>query len=228
MRICFYVVSHDTGFAPNPFGGFCTLAACTPNHQGLCLKQGDWLVGNSSVAIGSRIIYAMRIFDVLDFDAYYRDSRFTGKKARTGKWQTQCGDNIYFRSDTGRWAQALAFYHTRPGDLEKDTRYPSVFISDHFYYFGENAPAVPPEYVSLIQTRQGCRCCKDLETACGFIGWLEQAYAPGLHGQPRDRNEIPAYSESPCLDETKEVCRPNPRRRTRHRDDGASSVDCSR
>ena len=33
VRLCSYVVKYDTGFAPNPFWGFCTLAACTPNHQ---------------------------------------------------------------------------------------------------------------------------------------------------------------------------------------------------
>jgi hypothetical protein len=113
MRVCFYVISHDTGFAPNPFGGFCTLAACTPNHQGLRLARGHWLVGNSTVVTGRRIVYAMRISDVLDFDEYYRNPRFTEKKAHSGSWQTQCGDNIHFRDDTGRWTQALAFYHTR-------------------------------------------------------------------------------------------------------------------
>src|ERR1035441_1929507 len=111
------------------------------------------------------------------------------------------------------------------GDLEKDTRYPRVFISDHFYYFGENAPAVPSEYASLIQTRQGCRCCEDLETARGFIGWLENSYAPGVHGQPRDRNEMTVSSESPCLGETKELYSPSLRHRTGHRDDRASSDD---
>jgi hypothetical protein len=29
-----YIVRVDTGLAPNPFWGFCTLALCTPNHQG--------------------------------------------------------------------------------------------------------------------------------------------------------------------------------------------------
>lgn len=41
MRLCSYTVVHGTGFAPNPFGRYCTLAACTPNHQGIKLSQGD-------------------------------------------------------------------------------------------------------------------------------------------------------------------------------------------
>src|SRR5438132_14058913 len=107
MRVCSYVVVYDKGFSPNPFGGFCTLAACTPNHQGLRLGQGDWLLGHGSAARGNRLIYAMRIADVLDFDDYYRDRRFAAKKPQHGGWRERCGDNIYFRDESGRWAQGL-------------------------------------------------------------------------------------------------------------------------
>ena len=31
---------HDTGFAPNPFWGYCTLAVCTPNHMGVQTSEG--------------------------------------------------------------------------------------------------------------------------------------------------------------------------------------------
>lgn len=80
MRLCSYVVVYDSGFAPNPFWGLCTLAACTPNHQGLRLKAGEWLIGNSSARAGHRLIYAMRVSEVLDFDKYYRDPRFEQKE----------------------------------------------------------------------------------------------------------------------------------------------------
>ena len=30
MEIFSYVITHDSGFAPNPFGGFLTLATCKP------------------------------------------------------------------------------------------------------------------------------------------------------------------------------------------------------
>jgi hypothetical protein len=186
MRFCSYVVVHDEGFAPNPFAGFCTLAACTPNHQGLRLARGDCLIGHSSIATGSRLIYAMRISEVLDFDAYYRDPRFAAKKARPRTWQERRGDNIYFRDRDGRWAQALTFFHTRPGDLEKDTRYPRVFISDHFWYFGENAPKIPSRYSALVRMRQGCGCSHNSATVRSFVTWLETTYPMGQQGDPRD------------------------------------------
>ena len=30
MRVFSYIVTHDTGYAPNPFHGFLTLACCKP------------------------------------------------------------------------------------------------------------------------------------------------------------------------------------------------------
>src|ERR1035437_4186815 len=44
-KVCFYIMRVDTGFAPNPFHGVCTLAACTPNHQHARLFKGDLIAG---------------------------------------------------------------------------------------------------------------------------------------------------------------------------------------
>lgn len=191
MRLCSYVVMCDTGFAPNPFWGLCTLAACTPNHQSLQLERGDWLLGNSSAKEGHQLIYAMRVSEVLDFDQYYRDPRFEMKKASAVDWEHRCGDNIYLRDSDGQWKQGTAFFHTSPKEIQQDTRYPRVFISDHFFYFGENAPKFLGQFASLIQTSRGCRYADNTETALGFVKWLEETYPPGLHGQPRDRDENP-------------------------------------
>lgn len=196
MRLCSYVVVHDYGFAPNPFHGYCTLAACTPNHQGLRLDAGDWLLGNSSVATGNRLVYAMRVTEVMDFDRYFREARFAAKKARHEGWQNQCGDNIYYRDEAGQWRQALAFYHTEAGRLRKDTVHPRVFISDFFFYFGGQAPAVPAEFGSLIRTSQGCRCNHDTGTVAAFVEWLTSTYSPGVHGLPRDNAKAAAGPRS--------------------------------
>ena len=45
MKICLYTVKVDTGFAPNPFYGYCTLTACTPNHMNAKLDKGDYIAG---------------------------------------------------------------------------------------------------------------------------------------------------------------------------------------
>lgn len=196
MRLCSYVVRVDKGFAPNPFGGYCTLAACTPNHQGLKLNPGDWLVGNSSLAAGQKLVYAMRVSEVLDFDDYYRDPRFAAKKPRFDlTWREAYGDNIYYRDDDGEWAQAPTRAHEGPEYLKKDTRRPRVFISDHFYYFGENAPSIPAEFTALIRERQGCQCDYPTELVEDFVRWIESTYRPGIRGEPRDRDR--SFSPEP-------------------------------
>ena len=44
MRVFSYVVMHDSGFAPNPFHGHCTLACCKPKIRSQA-KAGDIVVG---------------------------------------------------------------------------------------------------------------------------------------------------------------------------------------
>ena len=47
MKIHSYVIDHDLGFAPNPFYGVCTLAACKPRIRGHA-KIGDYVIGTGS------------------------------------------------------------------------------------------------------------------------------------------------------------------------------------
>lgn len=133
----------------------------------------------------------------LDFNEYYRDSRFAKKKARAGSWQERCGDNIYFR-EAGRWVQAAAFHHTTTQDKKKDTRHPRVISSDYFFYFGEKAKPIPSEFASLLKIGRGCSYHEG-KTVHAFIRWLTRKYRPGLIGQPRDREEDPcALGDREC------------------------------
>ena len=79
MRLCSYVVAVDRGLAPNPFWGYCTLAVCTPNHMGIRAQDGDWFIGTTTAARGSKLVYAMQVSEVLPFDCYYNDPRFEEK-----------------------------------------------------------------------------------------------------------------------------------------------------
>lgn len=195
-----YVVKVDKGFAPNPFGGYCTLAACTPNHLGVRVESGDWIMGNSDKRSDQRLIYAMRISEVLAFDDYFRDPRFQAKKPRKGSsWKNLCGDNIYFIGESGQYQQAFSHFHTEPHRLEQDTKHPRVFISDHFYYFGENALDTPAEFGALIRGSQGCKKDHPPEVVAGFISWLEQSFGPGILGLPRDREGGAAGACDPRL-----------------------------
>ena len=89
MKLLSYVVDHDTGFAPNPTDGFCTLVHC---KHGIgngwrniveLAEEGDWIIGTggkSSKSCGNgRIVYIMRVDEKLCFAKYLRDPRFRGR-----------------------------------------------------------------------------------------------------------------------------------------------------
>ena len=91
MKLFSYVVHHDTGLAPNPNGGFCTLAFCKYKKRKCkqrniveLAKVGDWIVGtggkNQKLSAGNgTIIYIMRVDEKLPFAKYLRDTRFRGR-----------------------------------------------------------------------------------------------------------------------------------------------------
>jgi hypothetical protein len=186
MQLCVYVVMQDYGFAPNPFFRYCTIAACTPNHRNMRLTKGDWLMGHASKAVGQRLIYAMEVSEVLDFDAYYTDPRFQVKKPRFDRtWQEACGDNIYHRGRNGKWVQEPTWFHNYPEARSQDTQHPIVFISQNYYYFGENARTIPKRFAGLLWERCGCKCHRS-EKAEAFVEWLETNFTPGVLGNPRD------------------------------------------
>ena len=151
MRLYVYVVTHDTGFAPNPFHGFCTLATCkAPVRESA--EIGDWVLGVGSTrnAQAGKLVYAMRVEETMSFDDYWADLRFQKKKPDPiGNEESRCGDNIYHRHpDSGDWVQARG-YHSLvngcpdAGLVKSDTRSCRVLISEHFAYYGNSAIDIP-------------------------------------------------------------------------------------
>lgn len=187
MRFYSYIVKSDKGLAPNPFWGYCTLALCTPNHMGIKAVQGDWIVGFSNANRGNKLVFAMEVHQRTHFNDYIKDSRFQRKKpVVNGTWRQRCGDNIYW-NENEKWCQLVSPYHFSKKDLRKDTKHPQAFISKHFFYFGENAITIPPEFESLIWPRQGCKFKHDPNVVKMFLEWLHKKQVPGKHGEPMDR-----------------------------------------
>jgi hypothetical protein len=77
VRVFSYVVVADSGFAPNPFHGVCTLACCKPSIRKHA-QVGDLVVGLSTRC--ERVVYAMKVQTVLGFDDYWRDARGLAKR----------------------------------------------------------------------------------------------------------------------------------------------------
>lgn len=163
--MCTYIVREDTGLAPNPFWGWCTVAVCTPNHQGARLASGDWLAGFLTKSRDYRFLYAMEIADVLDLDRYYHDPRFELKRPNLrGNWMQRCGDNFYSRGENREWIQHRNRFHLSPELKAQDTRHAKVYVGSRFFYLGRAAIRPPDEFVPLAGGR-GIRVNHDPELA---------------------------------------------------------------
>lgn len=187
MRLYSYIVKHDTGLAPNPFWDYCTLAVCTPNHMGIKPEKKDWVVGFLSKERENRLLYAMKISEVLCFDGYYKDPRFKKKIPNSrGNWKQRCGDNFYYLNKKGDWVKHQSDFHE--DQIEKDIKHPFVFISEHFYYFGDKAK-IAKGFEPLIINRCGVKCDHDQRLVDKFIRWLNKpCRQPGIqrNAQPLD------------------------------------------
>lgn len=188
-KLCTYILTKDSGLAPNPFWGCCTLAVCAPNRQGAKLGPGDMIAGFRSKSRGHKLVYAMEVAEKIDMDAYFRDPRFQEKRPNLrGSWMERCGDNFYSQDIDGSWTQHRNRFHIGPEYLAKDTRNPIVFIGKRFWYFGRNASEVPSEFKSLIGGR-GIRVNHTEDIARDFCVWVK-AKTEGIHGLPNDNPDI--------------------------------------
>lgn len=196
-RIHSYVVRYDSGFAPNPFYGYCTLATCKPDIRRYA-KIGDWIVGSGSKSVrrGGHLVYAMKVTEALTFDHYSTDPRFDKKKPfRRGSRMQSCGDNIYFRdNEAAAWSQRDSFHSNDDGSIharhvEIDTNVNRVLISDDFIYFGGEGPSYPENLLSadgrsFCKRGRGRSCFDKPQEIAAFEGWIRSFDAMGYQGPP--------------------------------------------
>lgn len=160
-----YVVDHDLGFAPNPFGGFCTLAKCKYASGGkrniVELAEGrDWIAGTGGADLKKsaghgKLIYAMRVDEIVPLD-------------------------VYCEAHQGDRADA---------EPEGDGSDRLALISHHFFYFGRNAidiSEIPHAYLDhpFEKAGPGHRCDFTEEFVAAFAGWLTEHFRVGVHGPP--------------------------------------------
>jgi hypothetical protein len=188
-KLCTYILTKDTGLAPNPYWDFCTLAVCTPNRQGARLEDGDMIVGFRSKAQGHKLVFAMDVSEQMDMDDYFHDQRFQHKKPDLkGDWKQRCGDNFYSRNPDGTWRQHRNRFHIGADYLAKDTRRSNVFIAERFWYFGRGARDVPDELRGVVAGR-GIRVNHPRKVVANFRDWVE-LLPTGIHGLPNDNPDV--------------------------------------
>ena len=184
-RVYIYVVARDFGFAPNPFHGFCTLATCKPRIRRKA-EMGDWVIGMGGDRLNAtgKCIYAMRVSAKVNFNEYWTNPAYMDKKpVRNGSRKMMVGDNIYyFDSANQKWQQADSHHSNTDGsinihNLENDTQTDKMLISDHFVFFGTEAPVVPKSLLEAIgyENRRNYRVF-EYSVCDALIKWLQTTF----------------------------------------------------
>ena len=186
-KVYVYVVARDFGFAPNPFHGYCSLATCKPGIRSTA-RIGNWIIGlgGSRLNATGRCVFAMKVTGKINYNEYWTNPIYNDKKAiRNGSKKMLVGDNIYFNNNH-IWQQAHSHHSKIDGsinnyNLNRDTKSSNVLLSNHFYYFGNKAPIIPPKILSDLGYRNMVGHSIYIDTADELIKWLEVVYKDSLN-----------------------------------------------
>ncbi|WP_070138137.1 Nmad2 family putative nucleotide modification protein [Crocinitomix algicola] len=199
MKIYSYVVHHDFGLAPNPFGKYCTLTVCKPKiRKSSNLEIGDWIIGTGSKNIEdttgfkclNRLIYAMKVSEKIPMEDYWNAPRFQYKKpVVNGSLVAMYGDNIYYKNSDNDWCQvnsahSLDHGQRNEGHLDTDVGGKYALVSEEFFYFGDSAPIIPEEFSDFIKPGVGEKKITDEKETLKFVQWLESNFDTGINGDP--------------------------------------------
>jgi len=201
-------MTHDTGFAPNPFHSVLTLATCKPGIR-RTKDVGDWVAGfaskalvKNSKALGVKInyqglVYLMRIGEVLPLEEYFVAPQFQRKKPLSKKNVNNfhdpvkdSGDNIYYRDNSGMFQQMENENHPNvPRTIMHDTNGKNVLIADKFYYFGRDCPVPDGGWKNIsfrVPVGPTCNGYESDEVALhNILHFLRsKKYELGIHGNP--------------------------------------------
>ena len=203
MNLFSYIVNHDRGFAPNPFFGICTLACCKPKIR-TTARVGDIVVGLTPKRLGHKLVYVMRVTEIVSFDEYWRDSRFGRKRPlRLSKSSVRrYGDNIYRPLQDGGFLQ-LPSEHSNddgtenPKQKQKDLSGRSVLVSTEFVYYGQEAIVLPSQFSDIVVGRGHRRFshvgspvdADEGRLITGFLTFFEEL-PRGMQGKPRQMSSL--------------------------------------
>jgi len=137
-------------------------------------------MGGKNVRATGRCIFAMKVTAKIDFQEYWTNPRYITKRPiRNGSCVRLVGDNIYHReSGSAEWHQADSHHSKQDGspnpiNVRNDTKTDKILISEHFFYFGREAPLVPTELLKAtgFTNRIGHRRFDD-EPSKELVTWL--------------------------------------------------------
>ena len=195
MRVFTYVIEHDKGFAPNPFFSVCSLAACKPAIR-KAAQVGDLILGFGSAKhrLAGKLIYWMKVDEIVTFDEYWNDKRFAAKRPQLGGSMMVCyGDNLYHKDPvTKAWIQEPSFHTDAPdlkggSNIERDTgKTERVLLGREFAYWGADAIALPAELGKFRAFGRAGRSWFPDEERQNMWRWLQAVNDRGFRGEPAD------------------------------------------
>lgn len=193
-----YVVRRDFGFAPNPFGRYCTLATCKPDIRKNA-QVNSWVFGITPKSKGNKLLFAMLVSEKLDFNQYWSDERFEYKKPiRNGSLKQMYGDNIYFFNAEKEWFQADSHHSLEDGkvnldNLNRDVSGKYVLVAEEFYYFGSESIDFPLNLGHFFEVRRGTKLI-DNDIVVKIVSWLREKYPEtGYQAKPTSFTKFQRY-----------------------------------
>lgn len=200
-RIYSYILRFDDGAAPNPFWNKCTLTICKPVIRRTA-RIGDWVIGtgskNSKLKDGKKydlsdsLVYAMKISDIKSLKEYdsYCQSNMKEKIPdwKNKDWRKRMGDCIYDYS-ISQEPQIRKGVHNE-WNRKRDLGGHNSLISNHFYYFGEEARPIPDSLKRIIKKNQGHLKIENQDLINEFETWIFSFEKNKIYANPQLKFEF--------------------------------------
>ena len=184
-----YIMTHDTGFAPNPEHGFLTLATCKPKIR-KCAEIGTWISGWAGMKVfttedrkkyvdwnAQKLVYLAEITNKMSIADYWH--QYPEKRPHCVNGIYDMGDNIYEPINENEYEHHKNGGGHGPDNKSHDLSGLSVLLSTNFYYFGvENAIPINVDDKFVVP-----RCKKivlDNIRAKRIIAQVVNNYNPGI------------------------------------------------
>lgn len=180
-RLYSYKMSHDDGFAPNPYFDVLTLATCMCKMR-RNIKVGNWIAGWTSRKTATptppgeeRLIYLAKVTDKIPIVEYW--DRFPMKRPSDVDEKAIYGDNIYCPDSSFPGGLRLVdSKHRKPSDTEKirkDLDGSFVLVCKEYYFFGADSPLdIPQDLRPNVPKFQSCYGTIT-EDPAGFITFVK-------------------------------------------------------
>ena len=193
MRLFAYKMTHDSGFAPNPFWGYLTLATCKPKMRAH-KHPGDWIAGFTSKTLcgdwvgDERLVFLMKVEEKVALADYFEDPRFESRIPRQSPAANvyRCGDNIYRplvpNARDARDFEQVPNNHHGPGEKDHDLSGRHALIARRFAYFGAEALRVPRDVRPNVPTGQSAHGTETRDRTRAQQGRVQ---APALPTSPK-------------------------------------------